>query len=992
MNEPSNESKIDPLEVPDEALKGELNKGFEDDNEESEGRMAKNDWQTGTPVEDSDYLSSLPDGWSANTVEVGFGSKIKHFVNRRGKRFVSRIDAIRLLTASERRRDREDAAVLVAGLAADGWLQHALLPQGWYAKPACKSSGNALKFLTERLDWFVGLKKAVKLLRTSPDYTAEDLDNLQQFAEQFCSDRRREAVDSTWQEGGQFLPSGWRYKTAHGRAGDYARVLSPDGEVFSSICKALAFAVQAELPEADVTKLREALAYDGWMEVSGLPNWKVRKCKTGRNEHNFLSPAGQVFPSRKTVVAFMRESNTYDDKDIEHIDFVKTELKSQWVAGNHEWLDKDNTVPPGWKIRYFESTRGKKLPGKRKRCYILSPSGEVFQTRAKALQFMIQSQAVPEEEVSFMREQLEHESWVAHPRLPTAWRIKCKTGLGKGKGHCFFTSEGLILSLKAALDYTAQHSDRYTAEDREGLVFVTRGLKEEQAAEQQEQEWRESESVPAGWKVRSVGTGTAIREYFLSPDGLQLAGRVHTIKWLLEQGTLLASPEVISLSAGLEAAGWEDMELLPGWRKKSLASKAGGYKYLSPDYREYGSLARIYHSLRASGTVSTDLLNIVKSKLDAKSLLSNKRFQKKEGKIDRVTYNWEDADYLPKGWKVAERRFRYQNSRTIYLTSGGLLLQHAVLAYQLMTTEGVDDYFLEQMYSRLTEEGWEDDPYLPDGWKLNTDSSQFPDNVINEENVDVLFLTDKNLILTKVEAADLVANSELGERTKSNFFYLLSRLSSRGEEVGWVEDPLLPIGFRLKDVNHGFKRETHVKAANGEIFDSILAAFLFVQNGFQFGEEFTNEDIYKMKIKLKSEGFVESAGIPSGWLICRNSRGNLFELISREGHLHDTLESAMNFMMSEVGEDAGYSDVDILKLEEFCMNEVELYVSSRGLNTTKLETKSESESSSPNKIKTSNARKRKRSGAGSFIKLESEVSNSKRRSSQRISKERKYSS
>lgn len=59
---------------------------------------------------------------------------------------------------------------------------------------------------------------------------------------------------------------------------------------------------------------------------------------------------------------------------------------------------------------------------------------------------------------------------------------------------------------------------------------------------------------------------------------------------------------------------------------------------------------------------------------------------------------------------------------------------------------------------------------------MNTDSSQFPDNVINEENVDVLFLTEKNLILTKVEAADLVANSELEERTKSNFFYLLSRL------------------------------------------------------------------------------------------------------------------------------------------------------------------------------------------------------------------------
>jgi len=867
-------------------------------------------------INDEEYLKSLPSGWTAKNVKVGFGSIIKHFLDPFGRRFVSRIDAIR--TLSKLGDHREDVYTLRSGLQVDGWITHPFLPDGWFAKPVGKTAlgSNSLRFLTDKNEWFIGIRKAVKLLNNSEEYTSLDLDNLHAFFGMYSSFKRE--ADETWMDGEEYLPEGWRYKISHGSNGDYARLLSPNGDLFSSKSKALAYMVKNKYDEAAIKKMISALVYDGWVESSFLPpEWRYRKCKSGRNEYNFLSPEGEMFPSRKTLVAFMRSNDKYSEEDINSLDALKVEIRAKWVQSQHDWIEDDKTIPTGWKIRYFESARKNKVS--RKRCYILSPSGALFQTRLKSLQFMIQN-CHPEDQISYMRSQLEREGWCCHPMLPENWRIKKKLN---GKGFLFFTVEGLILSLKGALSHIEQSSAKYSAEDSDGLVFVAKGFSEHLT--KQNYEWLESGTVPAGWKVRKVSiSGSFEREYFLTPQGAQIGGRVKTIKYLLKEGMSLTHPDVKILRSGLSIVGWqEDTDIVPpGWMKKQVvksSTRTNKYKYITPDYKEFHSLTKVYHFMRAN-SFPTDVLNKVKPHLDVKSMLSNRRMFKK-GKMDK-SYKWQKAHYLPPGWKVAEKKLRYGQKKQLFISPTGLMLNKAVLAFQLVVEEGVDNTYLGQMYEQLSKEGWEEDSSLPAGWRLNVDRNQFPDTFIDEDDMEVLFLTDKAQILTKAKALKLLSSSEAfsGDQV-DNFLSLVDNMDN-GYERSWKEDPTLPEGWKIKEVDLSFKKEYHVMTPDQEEFESILTAFIYMMSNQDVFEE---GDIFKMKAKLEIEGFEENNKLPAGWRIIRNRGENLFELLSREGALYQTLTAAQEFM--ETSKD--YDDKHVLDLEELCLAEVEVYLNNR---------------------------------------------------------------
>ena len=867
-------------------------------------------------IDDEEYLKSLPENWSARNVRVGFGSVIKHFIDPSGKRHVSRIDAIRALSKLGDR--QEDVFILRSGLLADGWITHPFLPDGWYAKPVCnpvQGSNNRLRFLTDKNEWFVGIKKAVKLLNNSQEYTGLDLENLHAFYGMFSSFKRES--DETWMAGDEYLPEGWRYKIIHGPNGDYARVLSPNGDFFSSKSKALAHMVQNKYDEEAIRKMKAALVYDGWVESSFLPpEWRYRKCKTGRNEYNFLSPEGEMFPSRKTLVDFLSSSDKYSIEDINNLDALRGEIRAKWVQDNHNWIEDDPTVPQGWKIRYFESMRKKKL---RKRCYILSPSGAVFQTRVKALQFMIQN-CHPDDQISYMRTQLEKEGWCSHPMLPENWRIKRKL---VGKGYLFFSTEGTITSLKGALEHIEKASNKYSAEDSEGLVFVAKGYTEHLA--KQNYEWLESETVPEGWKMRTFGNFG--REYFLTPSEDEIVGRVKAIQFLLKQGLSVSHPDIQILGSGLENVGWkEDHNTLPrGWMKKQVMKSKKSvqqFKYISLDFKEFNSLTRVYHYMRANGFPTT-VINNVKKHLDVKSILSNRRVPTKLT-MER-SYKWQETNYLPEGWKIAVKKLKYGEKKNLFLTPSGILLKKAVLALQVMVEDGADKKHLDKIYNLMSEEGWEEDAELPEGWRINVDKKQFPENFIDEEDVDVLFLTEKGIILTRTKALELLSDCKQFDADQINGFLSLLDDLDNGLERGWKEDSTLPAGWRVRIVDLGYKKDYRLMTPDQEEFDSISTAFLYMMSN---QDVFEDGDILKMKAKLFEEGFEENDRLPGGWKIIRNRGGNLFELLSREGILYQTLESAQEFM--ENSED--YDEKHILDLEDLCMAEVESYLNNRVIN------------------------------------------------------------
>ena len=175
-----------------------------------------------------------------------------------------------------------------------------------------------------------------------------------------------------------------------------------------------------------------------------------------------------------------------------------------------------------------------------------------------------------------------------------------------------------------------------------------------------------------------------------------------------------------------------------------------------------------------------------------------------------------------------------------------------------------------------------EDHYLPPGWKMNLDKEKFPEDFLNlEEDCDVLFLTEEGNILTRTEASGLISDkssSKFSAEDFSNYLFLLSSLAGRREQAGWVEDRNIPPGWRLKDVKLRERTVTHVQSSDGQLFESLHSAFIYVINR---PHDFSLDDINNLKAKLVEEGFTKDQKLPEDWLIARGQREQVFELLSR---------------------------------------------------------------------------------------------------------------
>ena len=82
------------------------------------------------------------------------------------------------------------------------------------------------------------------------------------------------------------------------------------------------------------------------------------------------------------------------------------------------------------------------------------------------------------EHVIYMINQLQLEGWRFHPKLPENWRIKKKEHI-KSQGSLLLTSEGLILTVKKAIEHISLYPDKYTDEDALAVEEVAKGLTKE---------------------------------------------------------------------------------------------------------------------------------------------------------------------------------------------------------------------------------------------------------------------------------------------------------------------------------------------------------------------------------------------------------------------------------------------------------------------------------------------------------------------------------
>jgi hypothetical protein len=142
-------------------------------------------------------------------------------------------------------------------------------------------------------------------------------------------------------------------------------------------------------PEHKVEEVRQKLlvSKERWRTDELLPSgwlyrWKGEGVDKERNPASttitYLSREGAVLVSMKAVMEAMRKSDEYTDQDVDNCrEFLKSVVR--FGEKRHVWLEGDETVPRGWKVRQAVKEEG--VPGDLRKEYILSPEGRHYRTR-----------------------------------------------------------------------------------------------------------------------------------------------------------------------------------------------------------------------------------------------------------------------------------------------------------------------------------------------------------------------------------------------------------------------------------------------------------------------------------------------------------------------------------------------------------------------------------------------------------------------------------
>ena len=282
------------------------------------------------------------------------------------------------------------------------------------------------------------------------------------------------------------------------------------------------------------------------------------------------------------------------DEDDEFMDIMEEMV----VKKEYVW-EEDPGLPEGWKIRTSESGMFQ---------FLKSPSSDKqFNGRRQALAHMIQN-GYTEEDKATMRKSMTKDGWKYNELLPEEWLFKpvAKKENLTEIGVFFISSEGAFLDSHETTVGYMQSSLIYTPEDLMKLEhFMKFILTDNQAKEiswgqenelkkekvtQKRSEWRDDDTLPEGWKIKSVGTGAGFHRYlFLSPRGQLLSGYFQAVLNLLENG--FPEEDLEKMKGHMVLNGWTRSDYLPpGWMVYNRqARREDGVILMSDEGRRFNS-------------------------------------------------------------------------------------------------------------------------------------------------------------------------------------------------------------------------------------------------------------------------------------------------------------------------------------------------------------------------------------------------------------------
>ena len=453
----------------------------------------------------NDGDNTVPKGWKLRISESE--AEWQWMLSPDGAQFRSRYTAIQhMMKKNYKKEDIEEMKELM--ILHEGWQRSELLPENWLYK--VKSEGftkekqwySTIHYFTEDGDTIESFKNVLAKLKEA-NASAETLEKCKQF----IAEQKPVEVKYEWKDGGESLPKGWKTRVSDSE-GEWEWILSPDGKMFRSRVLAAEDMVKRGCSKEQVDEMKEKMAYEGWQKDPHFPEgWLVKKWEgktriRGKLNHDlkFFSREGVRLESFKMVLEAMSASPDYTIEDEEAVKKFREQWSiSQRVTG-FEWETCSLTLPEGWKKR-----RGK---GKMEAEMVLSPGGLQFRSRYNALLSMYKN-SEGEKEIAAMRSKLQFEGWETDEFLPSGWLYKRTwegmiTGGSISTNTVYLTREGKVFeSVKLAVEFM-ESLEEYKEKDVEQLKAFQAQMN--RVTTKRRDDWKESDTVPPGWKVTSLLT------------------------------------------------------------------------------------------------------------------------------------------------------------------------------------------------------------------------------------------------------------------------------------------------------------------------------------------------------------------------------------------------------------------------------------------------------------------------------------------------------
>ena len=445
--------------------------------------------------------------------------------------------------------NKNSAQILIDS--SEKWItDRSSIPNGWRmkivdtivgARPIKKS-----QFLSPTGQFFESRKSALDHMIRTKAYSAEDIETMKKGL--------RNKTKFEWESGRDGVPTGWKTREKLSSDGK-VRIfyLSPGGISFP--CRLAAYEHMVKdgaynLEDIEMMKIGAKSKRNRGKDFtegdpSVPPGWKIRI--NAQMKESFRSPAGVFFHSRQTVLDHIIKEGypqIYIDKVRSNLPVGRKKRRKKNSA-DVKWIENDPTVPANWKMRIVTCSDGHAVT------FFLTPEGLTIKGRKAALQHMTKTGLYGSKDMELMKSHLNvlsrvSDIWIpGDPTLPTGWKIKkYKSKAETNRVHCEYLSpqNHVFRSRKAVIEHMRKVGT-YTEDDirivESGNVKIK--PKSVESGIRKNACWRESDSLPQGWKLKEEGEDGRKRSMFLSPEGKIFWTRFQVLEGMAKSGKY--SPE-----------------------------------------------------------------------------------------------------------------------------------------------------------------------------------------------------------------------------------------------------------------------------------------------------------------------------------------------------------------------------------------------------------------------------------------------------------------